>query len=414
MSEEIGNHAEAMMIWLARLASSIKYKGKNVGEHTYVVGGAVRDWLLGKDVKDIDIVIDSVSLGGYDSDRLAKDIASRTNASVATNQYGVAIVTIRGDLWLVDSVGNRVNLQGEVLEIANARSESYGGEEGKGYKPHEVVAATIEQDVIRREFTFNTLLWRLSDLKDGAQGAEIIDLTGKGLEDLQAGVMRTPVDPDKTFTDDPTRMLRAIKFGARQGWDLDPETEASIRRNAHTLSQVPQNAVATILTSNVFPHRAKGASWVVRLGLDDILGEIYEKDAAFASTIDGELKSLPVKDLIGMIEAGLPFPEPWADLATALGASNVKDVNEALKRSANAELWLKTVNQPTSLIGDKTWFPGMAKSMGFSPKDFKIAGTFVREATFAALMSDPDLVLQPREFQTVLEDMLRDVIKVDD
>jgi len=407
----IGNHAEAMMIWLARLASDLRSKGKVVGDHTYVVGGAVRDWLLGKDVKDIDIVIDSVALGGFDSAALAKEISRRVHASVTTNQYGVSIVTIKGSLPLKDSTGKEVDLGGEVLEIANARRESYGGEAGKGYKPHEVEAATIEQDVIRREFTFNTLLWRLSDLKDGAQGAKIIDLTGKGLKDLEAGVMRTPVNPDKTFTDDPTRMLRAIKFGARQGWDLDPETEESIRRNAHALAEVPQNAIATILTSNIFPFKAKGASWIVRLGLDEILAEIYEKDAAFAATIDGALKSLPVKDVIAMVEAGLPFPEPWKGLVLVQGANSVEEVNSVLKRAANPELWLKTISQPTSLIGDKNWFVRVARSLNFAAKDFKIAGSRVKDATFAALMTDPDLVLRPEELTLIVEEILKSSIE---
>lgn len=70
--------SEALMLWLSNLVSRFSSKGgKNVGDHVYVVGGAVRDYLLGRPIKDIDLVIDSVSLGGYDSEEFAKDVKNR-------------------------------------------------------------------------------------------------------------------------------------------------------------------------------------------------------------------------------------------------------------------------------------------------------------------------------------------------
>ena len=109
------NHEKqiALMTWLAAALSTL-----GVAEHVYVVGGAVRNWLLGKPIKDTDIVIDSVKAGqnsDWLAERLAEVIPAATN--LTTNQYGVAILTIKGS-WKVEGS----DLQGGVLEIANARS----------------------------------------------------------------------------------------------------------------------------------------------------------------------------------------------------------------------------------------------------------------------------------------------------
>jgi len=138
----------ALMKFLSGVA-----KAAGIAEHVYVVGGAVRNFVIGQPVKDVDVVIDSVAAGkdsAWFAERVRKAIPVRT--SLATNQYGVAILTVSGD-WFLDGS----NLKGETVEIANARKESYGGETGKGYKPHVVAPATIEEDVVRREFTFNCM-----------------------------------------------------------------------------------------------------------------------------------------------------------------------------------------------------------------------------------------------------------------
>ena len=119
----------ALMKFLSGVATRL-----GVSRHVYVVGGAVRNFVLDPTgrkypVKDIDIVIDSVALKGKDSDWFAKELsrAIPVETSHVTNNYGVAILTIKGD-WEVGGV----NLKGEDIEIANARSESYGGAEARG------------------------------------------------------------------------------------------------------------------------------------------------------------------------------------------------------------------------------------------------------------------------------------------
>ena len=236
-----GAHAKsiALMKFLSGIALRL-----GAAKHVYVVGGAVRNFVLGEPIKDLDVVIDSVALG-KDSEWFAKavqrEIPVATN--LTTNQYGVTILTVKGDWELGGS-----NLRGEVIEIANARKESYGGAEGKGYKPHSVSPATIEEDIRRRDFTFNTLLWRMADLAEGPDKAEIVDILGCGLEDLRSRDLRCPGDdPDRTFRDDPTRLLRVIRMYVKYGLRPTPDTEAAIRRSAPLLKRAPPNAILGVL-----------------------------------------------------------------------------------------------------------------------------------------------------------------------
>lgn len=271
----------AIMKMLSQLAETL-----GVGEHVYVVGGAVRNFVINKPIKDIDLVIDSIALNGRGSDWFADNLIKYVNGSKdnsAVDQYGVAIVSLPSDF---DFGG--VDLSKEVIEIANARTEKYGGDSGKGYKPSEVVPASIEDDVIRREFTFNTLMWRLSDLQNGPENAEIVDLTGKGLSDLEKGVMRTPAAPDKTFSDDPSRLIRAIKFKLRYDFDIDPETLNSIKKNAHKIKNIPNDAVSKILINDVFLVR-QDVSTLEYLREFNLLGpltELCHENQQFHSTLN--------------------------------------------------------------------------------------------------------------------------------
>lgn len=276
----------ALMKFLSMVA-----RREGVAEHIYVVGGAVRNHLLNVPIKDIDVVVDSVSLGnGRDSEWFAKKVAEAipTATNLTTNQYGVAILTIKGS-WVVDGE----DLEGEVIEIANARKESYegAGGKGKGYKPTDVSPATITEDVYRREFTFNTLLWRLLDLANGPDKAEIIDITGLGRSHLEEKLISTPMDPDKTFSDDPTRQLRILKFLLRYNLKVSPEVVASVKRNAHKLKNMPWEAVAKILVGDILnsPQAMKGIRVMRDLGILDVLVEMIRELPPFSTYLARQL-----------------------------------------------------------------------------------------------------------------------------
>ena len=277
-----------------------------VGEHVYVVGGAVRNFILGEKIKDVDVVIDSVALGGRDSAWFAQAVADAipVDTNLVTNNYGVAILTVKGK-WDLGGY----DMAGEVIEIANARKESYGGAGGKGYKPHTVSPATIEEDVERREFTFNSLLWRLHDLARGPDKAEIVDLTGCGLRDLQSGTMRCPRDPDIVFSDDPSRMVRAIKFLLKYGFKIDPEVAASIRRNSQKLKSMPPNHLGNMLIETFFePGVGKKALLEMdKLGLLDVVREIADEDQLFRQTLENwASKRSDLKFLFDLLDLNMP------------------------------------------------------------------------------------------------------------
>jgi len=293
----------ALMKFLSAVARRL-----GVAAHVYVVGGAVRNFLMDAPIKDIDVVIDSVALGGRrDSEWFAKEVAAAipVHTNLTTNQYNVAILTVKGP-WMIDGV----DLEGEQIEIANARKESYSGVggKGKGYKPTDVQPATIDEDTVRREFTVNTLLWRLLDLADGPDKAEIIDITGLGRQHLEERILQTPLDPDRTFTDDPTRILRLLKFQIKYGLRPSPDVEAAAIRNAPKLKDMPWEAVATILVRDILDTAGarKALITMKRLGIIDVLAEMIRDVKPFASFMAGQMTAdKDVQLLLDLADLGL-------------------------------------------------------------------------------------------------------------
>ena len=186
----------ALMKWLSKQAKSL-----GIAQHVYIVGGAVRNFVLDQPIKDIDMVVDSLSLrGNRDSEWVAQRLAQRMPGSaqpkIHTSNLGVSTITITGN-WLLD--GNQ--MEGKDIDIANARAEEYAVDpatgEYTGHKPIKVSPTTMEIDVSRREFTFNTLMWSLLAVANGPDKAEIIDITGCGLRDLKNREMRCRAIPTR-------------------------------------------------------------------------------------------------------------------------------------------------------------------------------------------------------------------------
>lgn len=176
----------------------LKQAAADVGARAWIVGGYVRDKLLGRPHADPDVVVEKGDAGV-----LARRFAEISGGTppVTFERFGTA----------------QVALPGHLVEFVTARAESYSPDSRKP----EVRPASLDEDLRRRDFTINTLLMDL----DG----EIHDPLG-GRADLEAGVLRTPADPLRTFTDDPLRMLRAIRFAAQLGFVLAPELIPAMRR----------------------------------------------------------------------------------------------------------------------------------------------------------------------------------------
>jgi tRNA nucleotidyltransferase/poly(A) polymerase len=296
----ISNKHTVLLKFLSSVANNL-----GIGQHVYIVGGAIRNFLLNTDLKDFDIVIDSIR-AGMNSAELAQKIVDEipVEVSIATNQYGVAILTVKGE-WLLDGE----NLNGEVIEIANARKESYRKDEthGKGYKPTKIEPSTIEEDMSRRDFSVNSLAWRLLDLAEGPDKAEIIDMLGVGVEDLKNKVLRTPLDPDQTFSDDPTRILRACRFAIKYNFSMPPEMITSIKKNRWQLANMPWEAVASIFVDDILlaPNAMASIDLMVDLGIIEVISKIVSDTNAFATYLGRALSVSNYRVLAKLLQLGV-------------------------------------------------------------------------------------------------------------
>lgn len=198
-----------------------------MGVEAYAVGGVVRDYFLHRPCTDIDIVC----LGsGVD---LAINVAHRINANKEVRvfkNFGTAMFhyQYQGVDWQVEFVG--------------ARKESYRANSRKPI----VENGTLEDDQNRRDFTINAMAMALNNDRYG----RLLDPFG-GIRDLDNGVIRTPLDPDITFSDDPLRMMRAIRFATQLGFVIENKTFEAIERNAHRIEIVSKERVAEELNKIV-------------------------------------------------------------------------------------------------------------------------------------------------------------------
>jgi tRNA nucleotidyltransferase/poly(A) polymerase len=371
----MSNHEKsiALMRWLSAICQRL-----DVAEHTYVVGGAVRNFVLKAPIKDLDIAIDSIR-ARRDSEWLARQIQMRipVESNLTTNAYGVAILTVKGN-WEV----NGVSLKGEVLEIANARMESYGGEGGKGYKPHAVAEATIEEDLARREFSFNTLMWRLKDLASGPDKAEILDLMGCGLDDLRKGEMRCPGDnPVKTFSDDPTRIIRAIKFAIRYGFKLTPDTLAAVKVTKKSMASMPHNAITKLVIDVLELDFRKAVAMLQDLDLVVELQGIVKANRAAGETLSNWAGDRLVSENLTLMDIGLPCASWVTRTLRRVGViGRFRAIMLSLSDSQARE-WCNAVMQP-----------GRVLPMDDLIRDFNLSGREIRrvdEALVQVLLDHP-------------------------
>ena len=204
-----------------------------------LVGGAVRDELLGLPPQaDVDLVTTGPVEPLVDLLRPASSILP-----VVYERFGTAMLRIADT----------------PVELVRARRESY---EGGSRKPT-VEPATLEDDALRRDFTANALMRRLAD-------GELVDPTGRGLDDLRAKVLRTPLDPVETFRDDPLRMLRAVRFRWKLGFEPAPGLEDAIAGEAGRLAIVSEERIRDELRKMILQPTAPDAfADLMRLGLLD-------------------------------------------------------------------------------------------------------------------------------------------------
>lgn len=199
------------------------------GIHGYVIGGYVRDLLLNRPSKDIDILI--IGSGIEIAEETAKK-AGRVKVSVFKN-FGTAMLRYKGS----------------EIEFVGARKESYRNNSRKPI----VENGTLDDDQKRRDFTVNSLAISLNNKTYG----ELID-PFNGLADLENKILRTPLNPDTTYSDDPLRMMRAIRFSTQLKFTIDPESLESINRNKERISIVSQERIVDELQKIVSASNPSG------------------------------------------------------------------------------------------------------------------------------------------------------------
>ena len=200
------------------------------GVKAFVIGGFVRDCFLGRRCNDIDIVVEG---SGID---FAREVGAVTGKYVSYfKNFGTAMLHYEGD----------------EIEFVGARKESYRRESRKPI----VENGTLQDDQLRRDFTINAMA--LSLQKDSF--GELVDPFG-GVKDLAAGIVRTPLDPDTTYSDDPLRMLRAVRFATKLStpeltFTIVPESVASMRRMAERLSILSKERITDELNKMMMTPR---------------------------------------------------------------------------------------------------------------------------------------------------------------
>ena len=274
------------------------------GVRAFVIGGYVRDWFMHRDNNDVDIVVEGSGIA------LAEKVARELHSKVtAFKNFGTAMFRYKG----------------VEVEFVGARRESY---DRSSRKPI-VEDGTIEEDQKRRDFTINAMAFSLQKDDYGT----LIDPFG-GITDIAAGLIRTPLDPDTTYSDDPLRMLRAVRFATRLGFDIVPESIESMRRYRDRLDILSKERICDELNKILATDTpSRGFYLLDECGLlDKILPEITALKGV--ETVDGRghkdnfAHSLKVLDNVA--EASDNLWLRWAALLHDIGKAPTKKWDEKL------------------------------------------------------------------------------------
>lgn len=264
-------------------------KGTEWEDHVYIAGGYVRDQMLGKDAKDIDLVVALPEGGIKFAEWATKKMGNYKPQSnpVIYPTFGTAKFNLRGITY------KEIDLSNMEIEAVMTRGEKYT----TGSRKPEVAYADLKSDVERRDATINSLLKKLST-------GEILDLTGKGMADIKAGVIRTPIDPDKTFSDDPLRILRLVRFSAKYNWKIPMDVIRSIKRNASKLTNISKERIHDetnkMLLTN-YPFKAFRLLQILGL-MDHVFPSLKNMDLEYMKPT----KALPQNTVLRLIAALKP------------------------------------------------------------------------------------------------------------
>ncbi len=218
----------------------IQQAGAELNYPVFVIGGYVRDKILGRPTNDLDFVCQG---NGIDLAKKVVELLPGTHKFSFFKNFGTAMI----------------NYKRMELEFVGARKESYNRDSRKPA----VEDGTLEDDQNRRDFTVNAMAINLSADAFG----ELVD-PFDGVGDIERKIIRTPLDPDQTFSDDPLRMLRAIRFSSQLGFDIDPITLESIKKMSSRLEIISVERITTELNKIILSKKpSKGFVHLFETGL---------------------------------------------------------------------------------------------------------------------------------------------------
>ena len=232
---------------IAKLIGSV---GDELGYPTYTVGGFVRDRLINRPTKDMDIVCvgDGIRLATAVSEKLGMK-----GAITVFKRFGTAMLK-HGDLE---------------VEFVGARKESYSSDSRKPA----IAPGTLEDDQNRRDFTINAMAVSLNESNFG----ELLDPFG-GVTDITNRCIRTPLEPGRTFSDDPLRMMRAIRFASQLDYDIAPITFQGIKENKDRIKIISKERIITELNKIIVsPIPSTGIDLLSEAGLLEYILPEFER-----------------------------------------------------------------------------------------------------------------------------------------
>ena len=362
-----------------------------LGLECYVVGGYVRDIFLERPSNDIDVVV--VGSGIAVAEELKQMLGRKAHLSVFRN-FGTAQVKFR-----------QKGIEYEV-EFVGARKESYSHDSRKPI----VEDGMLEDDQNRRDFTINAMAICLNKDRFG----ELVD-PFNGLADLEDGIIATPLDPEITFSDDPLRMMRCVRFATQLNFQIEPETYDALERMANRIKIVSGERIKDELNKIILaPHPSIGFEYLQRCGLlNIILPELSALDIveqkngrAHKNNFYHTLEVL--ENVVGSQESGVRSQENTP--AAGSGEDGNLQTPDSCLLTPNRNLWLRwaALLHDVGKTKSKRWDP----AVGWTFHNHNIIGAKMVPVIFRRLMLPMDAKM--KYVQKLVDLHMRPIVIADD
>ena len=390
-----------------------------LGLECYVVGGYVRDIFLERPSNDIDVVV--VGSGISVAEELKRMMGRKAHLSVFKN-FGTAQVKIMRNEKL--GMRNDDYLQGEKaqqqsnqhssslishfsfieVEFVGARKESYSHDSRKPI----VEDGTLEDDQNRRDFTINAMAICLNKSRFG----ELVD-PFNGLADLEDGIIATPLEPDITFSDDPLRMMRCIRFATQLNFQIEDETFAALERMTDRIKIVSGERIKDELNKIIMaPHPSIGFEYLQRSGLlQVILPELSALD--IVDQKNGRAHKNNFYHTLEVLENVVKSVEcrtESLEFATAMPSPNGTAAANSQLSTLNSQLWLRwaAILHDVGKTKSKRWDP----AIGWTFHNHNLIGAKMVPQIFRRLMLPMDMKM--KYVQKLVELHMRPIAIADD